>query len=594
MRRLCIAVALLSAACAGSGNPTPSVRPPAAPESDPVALTDSIADEFVAAFFRTFPEAATQRGIPGARHDRLTDNSLAARDRWRRREDGWLAALRRIDPAALAGQPEWVTYGILRETLEGREALRVCRFELWNLNTAAPGWQAGHASLARVQPVGSDSLRAQALARARALPRFLRVEEANLREGMREGYLAPRAVVEGVIRQLDGLLAVPADSSPFASPAQRDSSPAFRRELASVVGREIDPAIRRYRDFLRSEYLPAARAAIGVSANPNGVACYRAAVRAFTTLDLAPEEVFQRGMRELERIEGEMRPLARRIFGTSDLPAVLARLRDDPAYTFRSREEIVDSSRAALARARAAMPKWFGILPRADVVIEQHPEFRQREGAVAQYNAPAEDGSRPGIFYITTYAPERQSRALLETTAFHEAIPGHHLQIAIAQERRDAHPVTRYFFNSGFVEGWALYAEGLADEMGVFGSDLSRLGMLSSYAWRAARLVLDAGIHTRGWTRDQAVEFLSRHSAVAPLLVQGEVDRYISWPGQATAYMLGNLEIRALRAEAERRLGPRFDIRRFHDEVLGHGSLTLPMLRTVIREWLDREAPAVR
>jgi uncharacterized protein (DUF885 family) len=394
-------------------------------------------------------------------------------------------------------------------------------------------------------------------------------------------------VVEGVIRQLDGLLAARPDSSPFASPAQRDSLPEFRIAFIAIVRDRIMPAVRRYREFLAGEYLPRARGSIAVSAIPNGEACYRASVLRYTTLALPGDSIFQRGRRELAAIEARMSELGRRAFGNGDVPALLTRLKTEPGLTFRTRQEIIDSSAAAVARAEAAVPRWFGLLPRAKVVIEPYPEFRQRTGAVPSYNSAAEDGSRPGIFWINTWAPEKQSRAKLESTAFHEAVPGHHFQVTIAQERGNSHRLARYFSNSGYVEGWALYAETVAGEMDVFSSDVGRMGLLASQAWRAARLVLDAGIHTQGWTREQAAEFLAAHTVIAPTIVQGEIDRYISVPGQASSYMLGNLEIRALRTEAERRLGDRFDIRAFHDRVLEDGALPLPLLRAKLAAWID-------
>jgi uncharacterized protein (DUF885 family) len=589
-----LAAATLAAACA-PGPPPPPPPPPAA-SGLPRALADSaqsrvnvLADEYVAAFFSTFPEMATRRGIPHSTHERLTDNSLAAQDRWIARERAWLVEVGRIDTTSVVGRPEWATYAILRETLESGLAQRVCRFDLWNVSTSPASWQASYADLARLQPVGSDSLREQALTRARSLPRFIDTEIANLREGLKRGYVAPRILVVGVIKQLDGLLATPPHASPFASPGQRDSTPGFAQRVDTVIATDINPAIQRYRDYLTA-YLPYARATVGASASPGGADCYRASVRRFATLDISPDEVYDRGLAELARIEAEIRTLGQQKFGTSDVPALLRRMREDTTFTFRTRQEIVDSSEAALARARMALPKWFGLLPKAAFVIEQDAEFRQRAGAVPHYNPPAEDGSRPGIFYIVTYRPEQYSRAMLETTAFHEAIPGHHLQGTIAQERASSHPIARYFFNSGYGEGWALYAEGLSAEMGLFGSDVGRLGLLASQAWRAARLAIDAGVHTRGWTREQAMEFLATHTAVAPLQVAGEVDRYISWPGQATSYMLGNLEILSLRAEATRRLGPRFDIRAFHDQVLGDGAVPLPMLRHKIERWIETEA----
>jgi uncharacterized protein (DUF885 family) len=387
-------------------------------------------------------------------------------------------------------------------------------------------------------------------------------------------------------------LSTAVDSSPFLSPANRDSSPAFTADLAGVVRRDLYSSVRRYREYLAGEYLSAARSQPAVSAIPRGSECYRAEVRRFTTLDIPPEEVFAAGEREMDVVHREMQTLAERSFGTRDLPVLLQRLRNDSTFTYRTREEVVRTSSAAIERARSKSPAWFGLLPKASLEIRQHPEFRQREGAVAQYSAPTEDGTRPGIFWISTYRPEVIPRAYGEATAFHEGIPGHHLQIAIAQERTGAHPITRYFGFSGFSEGWALYSEELADEMDLYSSDVARMGMLASRAWRAARLVLDAGLHSRGWTRDQAVEYLGRATTMSPVQLQGEVDRYISMPGQATSYMLGHLEIRKIRAEATRRLGARFDIREFHDRVLGNGGVTLAMLRGQVDRWMAGARPA--
>ena len=237
-----------------------------------------------------------------------------------------------------------------------------------------------------------------------------------------------------------------------------------------------------------------------------------------------------------------------------------------------------------MGRAKAAAPAWFGRLPKADVAIEPYPAYREKNGA-NEYNPPAEDGSRPGLFYISAYQAEKQSRAIAESTAFHETIPGHHLQSAIALERRDMHPIGRYIFNSGYAEGWGLYAERLADEMKLFSGDLDRLGMLGSQALRAARLVVDSGLHTQGWTRQQAIDYMLAHTAEAPDYIASEVDRYIIWPGQATSYMLGMLEIMRAREDARTRLGPAFSIKTFHDQVLEDGGVPLSALTAKIRRW---------
>lgn len=580
MSRTALAAALaIVTACAGVTN-APAVSP-----ASPAARATQIADDFMAAYFERYPEVVTLYGLPNRRHGRLTDNSLAAITAWEQREDAWLRDLRGVDASAIAGTPAGVAYAILDEALQASVATRVCRGELWGLNQLV-GWQANLGYLADIQPVGTEQARTDAVARWRALPRFIDTEIANLREGVRLGYTAPRQNATLVLQQVDALLAMPAVESPLYGPAKRDSTPAFRSSLAQIIDREVNPALRRFREYVETEYLPRARTTIAVSALARGRACYGAAVRQFSTLDVPPEEVHQLGLQQMARIESEMRTIAQRSFNTTDVRGLLDRLKSDTQYTFRTREEIIEHSRAAIARAEREMPKWFGIMPRAKVVVERYPEFREKS-AVGEYQSPAEDGSRPGVFMISTYEPTKRSRSGPESVAFHEAIPGHHLQIAIAMERGSAnHPIARYLGNSGYSEGWALYAERLADEMGLFTSDLDRIGMLSEQALRGARLVVDPGMHVLGWTRDQAIEYMAARTTMPHAEIVSEVDRYIVWPGQATAYMLGMLEIQRLRDQAQRELGAKFDIRAFHDRILENGSVPLPALRGAVERWI--------
>ena len=321
-----------------------------------------------------------------------------------------------------------------------------------------------------------------------------------------------------------------------------------------------------------------------MTANPNGGACYNASVLYHSSSPKTANEVHDLGVKQNERLVAEMKAIGERSFATTDIPALLARLRTDPKYRFKSREEKIAYSQAALARAKAAVPSVFGLLPKADVVIKPYPAFREKN-APNEYNPPAEDGSRPAVFFISAYQAEKQSRVEDESTAFHETIPGHHLQGAIALERKEIHPIGRYIFNSGYVEGWALYAERLADDMKLFSSDVDRLGMLSSQALRASRLVVDSGLHTLGWSRQQAIDYMLQHTAEGEHEVASEVDRYIIWPGQTTAYMIGMLEIRAARDEAERAKGSTFDLKAFHDRVLEDGGVPLTFLRAKIRAW---------
>ena len=550
------------------------------------ARVDSLADAYFDANLELNPELYTGFGITGADHSRIRDNSLAGVRAAEARMDTFRIAADEIDPSSLAGTPQEVTFAVLRDALDSELATRVCRFELWGVASYVNGWQAQYTDLANFQPVGTDTLRAQALARARELPRYIANEVDNLREGLRLGYSSPKVIVRNVISQLDALTSGPPARSPFHSPADRDSSAAFSADLTRVIVEDINPAIRRYRDFLQREYLPTARDALGVSANPEGAACYAATIRAFATVELPADSVFTRGADEMARIQGEMRLVASRRFGAQPLSTLLPRLRTEPRYTFVTSQEIIDTSLALVQRAKAEMGKWFGRLPKADVVIQPYPEFRQKAGAPGQYQPAPDDGSRPAIFLINPSDPTHQSRADAENTAIHETIPGHHLQVAIAKERTDLHRLPRYFFNSGFGEGWALYAERLGDEMGLYSGDLARMGMLGSEAWRAARMVIDAGIHTKGWTREQAVNYLREHTLMPPGQVQGEVDRYISWPGQAPSYMIGRSEIMRLREYARTALGSKFDIRAFHDQVLEYGTVPLALLRTRIERWV--------
>ncbi|HET6579763.1 MAG TPA: DUF885 domain-containing protein, partial [Gemmatimonadales bacterium] len=561
------------------GHPSPGT-------ADAAHRIDALADEYFAGWVRTFPLSALYSGVPDAPNDVLQDNSLAAVRVWEAREDRWLDELKQVPAEAVRGRPEETTYGVLLETLEAARQSRVCRGELWPLDQQG-GWQISLPVISQLQPLGTPRLRAEALTRWRAMPRYIDTEIGNLREGLRAGYSQPRANAEAVLEQLDGLLAISPGESPFAGLGARDSAPGFRDSVVAIVAGDILPAVRRYRAFLASEYIPRARTATALTALPNGAECYRALVRRYTTEDLDPRAVHELGLRQMAALEAEMRPIAESGFGTGDLPALFERLRTDTAFTFRSREEIIRTAEAAVARAKAAMPRWFGRLPRADVIVDPCLPFEEKSGCPNSYVSGTPDGKRPGRWRINAANTPPQPRAWLEGTAFHETIPGHHLQGSLAQERPEAHPITRYLWFSGFGEGWALYAERLALEMGVYSSDLARFGELGEQALRAARLVVDPGLHVLGWSRQQALDYMVTHVPESHAVLESEVDRYIASPGQATAYMVGRLEIERLRAEAETRLGSAFDIREFHDRVLESGTVPLSLLRAHMEAWLD-------
>jgi uncharacterized protein (DUF885 family) len=582
VRRRTISIAgvcLLALACGDKGS---SSRAPATPRAD--GRVKALADAYLDGFFDRNPDAVTYYGVAGRRHDRLPDNSRDALRAWQAREDGWLAEAQQIDTAAVDSAPLRATYAIVREALEGSRAARVCRNELWTFSQMVNGWQAQFGYLVTIQPVGSDEARRDAMARWTSLPKYVDTEIANLREGLKAGYSAPKGNVRLVIDQINALIATPMAESPFDSPSVRDKTPDFQRTFDALVRDQIVPALKRYHDFLEREYLPAARDAVAVSANPNGAACYDASVRYFSSLPVPAKDVHETGNAQVARLDGEMKAIGERSFNTSGVPKLLEQLRSDKKYLFKNRDDLIGYSQAALARSKAAMRDWFGLLPKADVVIEPYPKFREKSGP-NEYNPPAEDGSRPAVFFINAYKAETKSRAPAESTAFHETIPGHHLQGAIALERKEIHPIGRYVGNAGYQEGWALYTERLADEMKLYSGDVDRLGMLSSQALRAARLVVDSGLHTLGWTRQQAIDFMLAHTAEAKDDIVSEVDRYIIYPGQATAYMLGELEIVNAREEAQKAMGQRFDIKAFHDRVLEDGSVPVSFLHDKIRRW---------
>ena len=525
---------------------------------------------------------ATFYGIEGARHDRLYDNSLEALAAWQQREDNWLARLNEIPAPAEVGSRDWVTYGILHEGLESAVATRICRDELWQASTTT-SWHRQLPFVFEIQPVDTAEHRQQALQRLRAVARYIDTEIANLRQGLELGFSAPRVTVNAVPGQVRSLIG---DSSIFKNPAARAGDEEFAAAVGGIYDNEIVPALNRYADFIDSVYLDKAREALALSANPDGAECYPARVRSFVTLQPPAEEIHALGLAQMDKIRGEMRTTIDEHFGGGPIEDFLRRINIEPEFTFESEDAVLQYAVDGLDAAKAAMSRAFGRLPKADVIVKPYPPFAA--SGSGEYHPSSEDGTRPGIYYIAVVEPEQRTRAWQLSTLYHETYPGHHLQIALALELGDkVHPIARYFGNSGFSEGWALYSERLADELGLYRDPLDLIGLYSDQGARAARLVIDTGIHTMGWTRQQAVDYMRANTSWAEVDIQNEINRYISWPGQATAYMLGMLEIQRLRALAEEELGDAFDLKAFHDRVVGFGGTTLPMLHVSILAWIE-------
>ena len=428
------------------------------------------------------------------------------------------------------------------------------------------------------------------LTRLARLPGFLDASLERLRAGTARGLVPVRRQVEGALDQLDAMLATPVEEDPLLQPTRGGhGDPDRARQL---VADEVRPALARFRDRVAWHLAPHARPdeASGVCHLPDGQARYDAVLRTHLTVERTAQEVHDLGLDVLARLEEEYRALGPEALGTADLQALYARLRDDPALHYADPRQAVADAEAAVTRAADALTGWFRRLPATPCAVRPIPEVEARGSAAAYYVPPPPDGSRGGTYWINTTGPVI-SVYEAEAVAFHEALPGHHLQFDI-MGRLDHLPAFRRIGGSStaYLEGWGLYAERLADEMGLYSSPLTRMGMLAMDSLRAGRLVVDTGIHHLGWSRQQAIDFMLAHSPLAEAMVAGEVDRYIALPGQACGYMVGRLEILRLRAEAERQLGAAFDLATFHDVVLGEGTVPLSTLEELVGEWVAGRA----
>ena len=562
----------------------PPQAPPAPGREDVVRGVMAVADDYVAESSIRNPMRAAALGLPNPRHGELPDQSLAALRLWHQKEDRWLVELMKVDPAVLVGTPAWVINGVLRERLQAERDARVCREELWRVNHMT-GWQTQLPGVGNAQPLGTPELRALALSRFGKIPQFLDTEIKNLREGVRLGYLAPKLTVELTIKQIDGLLGTPPEESPLFAPARRDKTPEFAGQWQTLIAEQVIPAIERYRSFLRDEYLRAARDSIGVSANPNGATCYRAMVRTFTTLDISPDEFFTQQMARLEEAEASMRQRAGRRYGGQDVREVLKELYSQPAHRFQTRDEAIAAAQAALKRAESHLPALFARLPPTGIVVQPVPAFLEAT-APPSYQAAPRDGSRPAVFRLNVrQAMAPGARLWLEPLAFHEGAPGHHLEASLGREA-GLHPAVRFRPQPVFGEGWAAYAEQLAFEQGMYSSDAAGLVAVGRVSERFSGNVGEIGVHVKGWSRQQAIDFRIKYSVMEPEFQAEQVDRRIAWLGQGHAYAVGASEILSLREEAKKALGPKFDLKEFHSRVLEDGPITLPMLRDKIGRWI--------
>lgn len=454
------------------------------------------------------------------------------------------------------------------------------------------------------QPFTTPEQYAAWVRRASEFPVWVDSSIERMREGLKRGVTHPRPVAEKLLPQIDGILTAKAEDSVYWGPVRMlgtgaadlpaGFTSADRERIAAqyrvLIEGTLFPAYRKLRAFLADEYIPGCRTTFGWSALPDGARWYAYAAEVNTTVRMDPEEIHALGLAEVARIRGEMEAVRKQVGFAGDLHAFFHHLQTDPKFYYDRPEDLVAGYRAVKRDIDARLPRLFATFPKADYEVRAVEPFRAASSAGAFYQAPSPDGKRPGIFYVNTYNLKAQPKFGMETLSLHEAAPGHHFQIAIQQELTGLPRVRRFTNPTSYAEGWALYAESIGKELGLFTDPYQWYGRLSDEMLRAMRLVVDTGLHAKGWTRQQAVDYMLDNSSMAESDVVAEVDRYIVWPGQALGYKIGQLRITAMRAKAERALGSKFDVRAFHDQLLKDGALPLEVLEAKLDRWVAAQA----
>ncbi|TCO64440.1 DUF885 domain-containing protein [Actinocrispum wychmicini] len=547
---------------------------------------DALADELARLGFDHEPIGASLYGIPGY-DDKLGDPSAAAEQAYRA---NLLDIAARADEVAKSDTD--AADGITLAVVAQQARAGVDRIDSYMAEYTVTDLFVSPASgLLTLLPMTAlpTAERAQDyLTRLRGLREYLPACAQRHREGVAAGRVPVAHLVQAAIAHLDRYLAAPQTDTLRRPTPPAEISTTFEAARDKLLDEVVRPAFAAYREVLVDDIAPHGRPAdkVGLTWLPGGDEIYASLSRVHTTTDRTPDELHQTGLDLMAEIHAEFATVGARVFGTAEVTAIFERLRTDPELRWASGEELLASARAVIERAEAEAPRWFGRLPSSPCRVEAVPAAEAPGAPMAYYLPPSMDGQRPGTYFANTYQPAERHKHIAEVTAFHEAVPGHHLQLGIARELTDLPLLRRIADVNAYTEGWGLYCERLADEMGLYSSDVARLGMLSMDAVRAGRLVVDTGMHAKGWSRQQAVDYLTHNVPMPALEINTEVDRYIAYPGQALAYMVGRLEIQRIRTNAERAMGDRFDIRRFHDLVIGGGPLPLSVLDQVVTDWV--------
>ena len=553
---------------------------------------NALFDEYYESELKTHPEMATAYG-DYRYNDQLNDYSLAGAARDNQRDQAYLARLKAI-PVAGFSEQDRLSHEVLARSLEQRIANYGFKEQEMPVNQMT-GPQTHFADLPLAVPLDSVKHYEDYIARLHQIPQAFRQTEEVLRAGKQDGLMPVRFLLEKVPGQCKGVIA----ADPFLLPAKKfpssippEEQPRLRQEITDTVVKEVLPAYVDFANFIANDYAPSGRTTLAVTALPGGEQRYLNDIRSRTTLsNLTPDQIHQIGLRETKRIEAEMLVIAHRE-GFQDLASFRASLKSNPRYRPASAEAIVDDFRKYIAQMQPKLPELFGFIPGLPLTVEPMPDFEP--GNATHYQTGTPDGKRPGRVVVAVSNFEQRSTIDDEATAYHEGIPGHHMQLSVAQTLTQLPKFRRHGGNSGYIEGWALYAEQLGKEVGFYQDPVSDYGRLSSELFRAVRLVVDTGIHSKGWSRDQVVEFMRKSGAVDEPTIQSETDRYIAWPAQALAYKLGQLKFLELRERARKELGSQFDIKSFHDQMLNGGVLPLDLLDARTNEWIQDQKQHAR
>lgn len=540
-----------------------------------------------------YPEFATSVGFPG-QDGRWTDNSIEAIKRREAQSGPVLEILKGIDRSKLS-KADQLNYDLYRRDVEmGIEGDKFPGEYL--VMTQLGGVHSDIAQTLEAMPRATVENYENILSRLRGSPKLIDQNIELLKLGMAAGVTPPKVTLGALPDQIKALIKDDALKSPvlvpftdFPSSIPPEEQARLKEEAVRVFNEQVRPALQKLHDYVAVEYLPKTRESVGWNGLPNGEAWYAYRVRSSTTTDLSPEKIHEIGLSEVKRIRGEMDKIIAEVKFKGGFKEFLAFLRTDPQFYYNTPEELLAGYRDIAKRIDPELAKQFGVLPRLTYGVKAIPDYSAKSSPAAYYYSGSEKAGRPGWFVANTYALKSRPKWQMECLTLHEAVPGHHLQISLAQEQGEVPEFRKHNGYTAFVEGWGLYAESLGGDLGLYKDPYSRFGALSFELWRAIRLVVDTGVHFKGWSRDEALKYMNETGANSEIDNEIELNRYIVWPAQALAYKIGQLKIRELRNYAQAELGDKFDIRAFHDTVLANGALPLDTLETVIKEWVQAQ-----